>query len=163
MGSWYVARTKPLKEQEGAATLASLGAETYVPLLRRVSRRAGRRELGPMFSGYLFARLDVSSDQWLMARSAPGIAYFLGNDSGPTPLPDGFIPSLRERVETTNKSGGPPRFQPGQPVMITHGPFQYLEALFDRTLTSDGRARVLVQIVGRLVPTDLFERDLKAI
>jgi transcriptional antiterminator RfaH len=163
MPSWYVARTKPLKEQETSAALSGFGAQTYVPMLRRASRRAGRREMGPMFPGYIFASLDVASDQWLAARSAPGIAYFLGSDGEPTPLPDGLVSALMARVETENKSGGPQRFQPGQPVVITRGPFQYLEALFDRSLSAEGRVRVLVQIVGRRVPTELFERDLKAV
>ena len=116
-----------------------------------------------MFPGYLFARLTVPSEEWLMARSALGIAYFLGSQDRPTPLPDELMAALMDRVDLVNRSGGPRRYQPGQRVMITRGPFQYIEALFDRTLSPDGRVSVLLEIVGRLVPTEIYERDLKAI
>lgn len=158
---WYVARTKPGKEQHATATLVQRGIEAYLPILRKSRPRAGRRDWEPLFPGYLFARLDVPSEQWLAARSAPDVAYFLGQDGRPTPLSDGFVPTLMARLELANRKGGPPRFQPGQPVVITHGPFHSMDAIFDRSLSASGRSRVLVQLLHRQVPVDLFDEYLR--
>ena len=158
--SWYVARTKPRKELQAAATLTQRGIQVYLPTLCKHKPRAGRRDWEPLFPGYLFAGLDVHSDQWLMARSAPDIAYFLGQQGRPTALPEGFITELMSRVELANRKDWSPRFKPGERVIITHGPFQYLEAIFDRSLSASGRSRVLVQLLHRLVPTELPEEHL---
>ena len=157
---WYVARTKPRKELQAAATLTQRGIQVYLPTLRKHKPRAGRRDWEPLFPGYLFAGLDVPSDRWLAARSAPDVAYFLGEQGRPTALPEAFIPELMARVELANHRGGSPRFKPGERVIITDGPFQYLEAIFERTLSASGRSRVLVQILHRLVPAELLEEHL---
>src|SRR5215210_7919622 len=95
--AWYVARTNPGKERQATATLAQRSVEVYLPILRKAKPRSGRRDWEPLFPSYLFASMQVPSEQWLAARSAPGVAYFLGADGQPTPLPEGFIPALTER------------------------------------------------------------------
>ena len=49
--AWYVARTKPLKEHQAAATLAQRGIEVFLPMLLKSKRRAGRRDREPLFAG----------------------------------------------------------------------------------------------------------------
>lgn len=162
--AWYVARTKPRREQQAAAVLVQRGVEVYLPVLRRRKHRAGRRDWEPLFPCYLFASLQVPSDQWLAARSAPDVAYFLGTASGegyPVALPEDFVPALMARVDLANRDGGLSRFKPGDRVVITSGPFRYLEAVFDRRLSPSGRARVLVRLLRRLVPVELPEEQLK--
>ena len=152
MQYWYVARTKPRSEFTTAAMLAQRGVEVFLPAVppRRRADRPSRREA--LFPGYLFARLDLASDAWLIARSAPGVAYFLGADGAPTPLPDDLIETIQLRLErqATRRREAP--FRPGELVVITDGPFTGLEAVFDGCLSARGRVRVLLEIVERQVP-----------
>jgi len=159
--NWYVARTKPRKEREAAAALTGRGVEVYLPMLRKTRARTGRREWEPLFPCYLFARFEVPSYSWLAVRSAPYVAYFLGHAGLPSALPDGFVETLRIRLEQANRGGGPTPFRPGEQVVITQGPFRYLSAVFDRRLSASGRSRVLVQILRRLVPVELPEEYLR--
>ena len=46
-------------------------------------------------------------------------------------------------------------------MTITEGPFQYMDAIFERTLSANGRSRVLIQLLQRLVPVELPEIFLK--
>jgi transcriptional antiterminator RfaH len=159
---WYVARTKPGKEQRAATGLAQLQVDVYLPILRKDKPRAGRRGWEPLFPGYLFASFDPTSNRWRAARSAPNVAYFLGQEGHPSPLPDDFIPALKAHTERTNGGRGLSCFSAGQRVIITHGPFEYMEAVFDRRLSASGRSRVLLQLLHRLVPLDLPTEHLKS-
>jgi len=159
---WYVAHTKAGKEQHAAATLAQRGITVYLPKLMKRKPRLGRRDWEPLFPGYLFAHIDVPSQQWLAARSAPDVIYFLGERGQPTALPDELISALAGRLDQANRSGVPARFKPGDRVVIADGPFQYMEAVFDRTLSPSGRSRVLVQLLNRLVPVELSEARLNS-
>lgn len=161
MGEWYVAKTKPRREVAASVMLAQRDVEVYVPRTR-ASRRADptaeRDEL--LFPGYVFVRMVLNSNQWLRARSAPGIAYFLGDGDGPTALPDDLIDAIREGVDLSEGLVVRSPFKRGEAVVIKHGPFEGMEAIFDGRLTARGRVRVLLEIVQRLVPVDLMINQL---
>jgi transcription antitermination factor NusG len=159
---WYVAYTQPHKEQYAVAALQQRGVETYLPILIKPRPRAGRRDWEPFFAGYIFASLQIPSQQWLAIRASPGVAYFLGNDGQPTALPDDFIPAMRGRLESINRTGGLPSFRHGQRVTIVEGTFNYYDAIFDRRLSPAGRVRVLLKLLNRLVPLELPEHYLRA-
>ncbi len=157
---WYVAKTKRRRESHAAASLERRHVEVYLPLLSKTSSRAGQRAWEVLFPGYLFASLTIPSEEWLAARSAPDIDYFLGCHGHPVALPDDFVPALRARLERTNQAGGMARLQPGARVRITAGPFRYLEAIFERQLSPRGRAEVLVQVLQRMIRVQLPEHHL---
>ena len=47
------------------------------------------------------------------------------------------------------------RFQSGDRVLIKSGPLRDLEAVFDRSLSSSDRAKVLVDMLGRLTTCEI--------
>jgi Transcription termination factor nusG len=106
--SWYAVRTKPQKESQAAAILEQRGLTVYLPLLKKRKVRAGTRAQDPLFPCYLFAEVDVGTDAWLAARSAPYVNYFLGQRGVPTELPAAFVTALCARVDVENTSGSPP-------------------------------------------------------
>lgn len=152
---WYVVRTKGGRERETATMLSQRGVAVYLPILHKRRLRTGRRDWEPLFPGYLFASLEVPSHEWLVARSSPGVAYFLGQQGRPSPLPDGLVQDMVSRVEIANQETRVAAWQPGKRVVITQGPLKDLEAVFDRSLSAAGRVRVLVQVLSQLVPVEL--------
>ncbi len=167
MRAWYVAKTKPLRERQAATMLGQRGLEAYLPLIVGKGARRDLRRAEALFPGYLFARLDAQSSEWVEARSAPGIVYFLGAGLGirlvPTPVPDSLVAEIRGRLARQEYERRAPRFRGGERVRIADGPFAGLEAVFDGTLSAAGRSRVLVWLVGRLVPVQLDLRQLQAL
>jgi len=155
MRSWYVAKTKPRQEEQSSLVLAQRGLEVFLP---KVAAWTGRRRSGPpsrlepLFPGYLFARLDLHAPEWLAARSAPGVAYFLGAEGVPSPLPDDLVEAVRLRADAQRRHGWRQPFQAGDRVLITAGPLAGLEAVFDGTLSASGRSRVFIAVLSRLVP-----------
>jgi transcriptional antiterminator RfaH len=153
---WFAVKTKPRLEEQAKAVLAQRGIEVYLPYLPARPRR-GRR-VAPveiLFPGYLFARLAIGTPQWVAARSAPGVAYFLGSGGIPSALPEELIDLIRTRCEAHQRDGWKPPFKRGDRVQIQRGPFAGLEAVFECALSASGRVRVLLEVVKRLIPVDM--------
>lgn len=156
MEQWFAVKTHPRREQQVRTVLARSGVDVYVPLIptrRRPGEVAVRLEL--LFPGYVFSRLELGTSQWIAARWAPGVAYFLGAGGVPTALPDALIDGIRARVDSQAGAAFPPAFSRGDRVAIKGGPLDGLEAIFENTLSGTGRVRVLLEMVSRLVPVVL--------
>ncbi|MHB0870753.1 MAG: transcription termination/antitermination protein NusG [Chloroflexota bacterium] len=154
---WYVLRTKPMMEQHVGSLLSLHEAEHFLPLVR--SRRY-RSRTEPLFPGYLFCRMEIPSVQWVETRSLPGIAYALGANGTPVPVPAEVVDAVRERAALEDSLCVGSRFATGQRVRIAEGPFQGLEAVFDRRLSASGRSRVFVQFLRQLVPVEIHDEQL---
>lgn len=159
MRQWYVLKTKPRKEDLVFRLLGRQGIEVYLPKIR--GRKRGRgKPLEPLFPGYLFAALALHRGEGVLARWTPGVAYLLGYGGTPWPVPEELLARIRARL-ATGAARLPPRFQPGQRVLIDEGPFAGLEAVFEGTLCPAGRCRVLLEILGRSVPVQIETDWLK--
>ena len=154
---WYVLRTRPRAERQVSLLLMMRDAEHYLPLVS--GSRNGKR-MDPLFPGYLFCRVEIPSVQWVEIRSLPGIAYVLNAQGSPLPVPEDLVESVRARVELENSGRASARFKPGDRVRILRGPFQGLEAAFDRRLSPSGRSRVFITLLRRLVPMEIHEAEL---
>src|SRR5437762_635089 len=130
MKAWYVLRTHPRAEEQVSRVLGAKGLPVFLPRLKsRPVRRAtgqARWATEPFFPGYLFSNLDIQSEDWLIARSAPGVQYVLGqNVDGyrvPTPMPEDLIGQLGDRVALENEVRWDQTFRPGERLRILSGP-----------------------------------------
>jgi transcriptional antiterminator RfaH len=144
---WYVAKTKPHIERQAARVLESRQISVYLPLLR------SRNRVEPLFPGYLFLRIDLHTDDYLRSQSAPGITYILGSE--PIAVPEELIQAIRERVDRENVQSPVQRFKQGDQVIIASGPFDDIQAIFDRALSPRGRCFVLLEVLGRITRVQL--------
>lgn len=168
MNAWYVLRTHPRAEDQVSRVLAAKGLPVFSPRLkvRKVQRTgAGRWATEPLFPGYLFAEFDVDTEDWLIARSAPGVSYVLGQYAEghrvPVPVPVSLIDHLTQRLERENALRWDSNIQRGDPVRIVAGPFRSLDAVFDRQLGPKGRVQVFIASLSRLVPIEICVDDLQ--
>ncbi len=156
---WYVLKTKPRAEEKVTSVLSGRGIEAYLPQLKRHTRPGvWRRE--PLFSGYVFVRIDLGLDEWLRTRSAPCVSYAIGSEGCPTPVPDTVVQAIRTRMEACDGELSP-SLQQGDRVVIIGGPFRGIEAVFDARLNSNGRNRVLLTILGRMTRVEIGAHDLR--
>lgn len=73
-------------------------------------------------------------------------------------MPDAILLEIRRRLTELESSGYFDRtcpYQPGDIVRIKTGPFKDLDAIFDRELSRQGRARVLLELLGRLTGCEI--------
>lgn len=146
--SWYVLWVKPKREPQVASQLENRGMEVFFPMIRP-RRVPFTGLLEPLFSCYLFCKLDVQTEEILIARSAIGVRRLLGSAAGPTPVPEEVVQAIQLRLEHENNPTVIQQFEPGQRVLIGAGPFKDLEAIFDRRLSAAGRVRVFINMVGK--------------
>ncbi len=154
MEHWYALYTKPHKEHRVRSVLEGRGFETYLPAIQ--VRREGQKSTKTFFSCYLFVRLDPA-EALARVRWNPGIRRIVSFGKQPAIVRDDVIDTIRCHLKQMEASGYPveQRFKPGERVFIKSGPLRNLEAFFDRSLSSSDRAKVLVDILGRLTTCEI--------
>ena len=153
MERWYALYTKPRKEYHVNSFLESKGYETYLPTIR--VRKNGKEKTTPFFSCYLFIRMDASLD-FSHVRWTPGLRAIVSFGGQPAAVAEDAICLMKERLAQMQESGYPTHlFKPGDCVVIKSGPLRDFEGVFDRSLSSRDRARVLVDFLGRWTPCEV--------
>src|SRR5260221_2166888 len=120
---WFAVQVRARSEKLVAYILQNKGFEHLLPLYS-VRRQRSDRVVGidlPLFPGYLFCRLDLTS-RLLPLFTTPGVMRLLGVGSTPVPVDDSEIDAVRAIL----KSGHPARPWPmptnGEAVRIEAGP-----------------------------------------
>ena len=159
-GRWLALYTKPHKEYLVRELLSAQKVEVYLPEVAVKTRRRDRREKRPFFPQYLFARLDPQDGVVAKLRWTPGMRRIVSMGGRPVPVPDAVVQEIRRRLTTMAQVEPEEPFRQGDAVHIMRGPFEGLDAVFDRTLSAQGRVRVLLQWMSRWVAAELDLDDL---
>ncbi|MDQ7844111.1 MAG: transcription termination/antitermination NusG family protein [Armatimonadota bacterium] len=163
---WFVVQVKPRREAQVLRRLALGAVSTFLPFIEVARRRgpARRRGLEPLFPGYLFVRMFPVGEApaaWSRLRWTPGIVRILGIGETPVPVPEEFIEAIQERTKELGFVRLPSPLMSGMRVRLRSGPFQDLEAVFDRPLSRAGRVRVLLKLLGQPRPVEVDEDCLE--
>ncbi len=148
---WYVVHTKPRQEQRAQFNLAQQGYACYLPLLatEKLCRGALTLVHEPLFSRYLFIRLDAShsGQSWGPIRSTLGVQGLVSFGNQPAKVNDDLIEALQ--CHSARQQERPLRlFQAGERVQVKDGPFAGLEAIYQMT-QGEGRAQVLIELLSK--------------
>jgi len=143
---WYAIHSKPRQEERALENLERQGFEAWLPMLTVEKFRRGKlaKVVEPMFSRYLFIRLDTEQTNWSPIRSTLGVSKLVSFGNRPAIIEDGLIEALRQLPVRE-----PERlFQPGQAVKFVDGPLRGLEGIYEQ---ADGeiRAMVLVDLLSK--------------
>lgn len=139
--AWHLLQTKPRQEFRALEQLQNQGYTCFLPTLQREKVTRGKVEacVEPLFSRYLFIRLDTVSSNWSPIRSTRGVSKLVSFGGRFATLPDVCLEALRSAPRATSQR----LFEPGVRVTITDGPLAGLEGIYQ---LSDGEARALVLI-----------------
>ncbi len=159
---WYAARTKPLKEYTSKDRLEGEGFEVFLPCVKTLRPRRGRRDI-PLFSSYLFLRCDLEGQDGGPMRGLPDFVRLVGFGGIVPPVPDEVIGELTRRVEAVNGAGGLwTRFRPGDTVRVALGPIDSLGEVVAESKSRRARVRVLLDFLGRQVYAEVPRPGLQA-
>ena len=144
--NWYAIHSRPRQEERALDNLQRQGFEAWLPMLtvEKVLRSKLVQVVEPMFSRYLFIRLDTEQTNWSPIRSTLGVSKLVSFGNRPAVVADELIEALQQLPEQA-----PQRLiQPGQQVKIVSGPLRGLEGIYQQ---ADGelRAMVLIELLNK--------------
>ena len=142
---WFAVWTRSRQEKVAAAMLQMLGVQYFLPLKSELRQWSDRRQTicVPLFSGYLFVRMNPTKDSRLHVLKAPGIAGFVGNGKGPSPIPDQQIEDIRTVLTQRAECTVIPILEEGDRVRVVRGPLVGVEG---RLLQCNSTSRLLISI-----------------
>lgn len=164
MMHWYVVYTKAGQERLAEGNLRAQGFETYLPRLasRRKGAPRGAEVTVPMFSRYIFVRIDVDAAPWRSINGTFGVSNIVSFGERPARLPDAVIAELRNREDDDGIVRLPTvaPFRPGESLEISEGPLSEVRCLY-QARTSQERGIVLMSLLGRQVPVRVRQEKLR--
>ncbi|MFN6100280.1 MAG: transcription/translation regulatory transformer protein RfaH [Burkholderiales bacterium] len=143
---WYAIHSKPRQEERALDNLQRQGFEAWLPMLtvEKVLRGKLANVTEPMFSRYLFIRLDTEQTNWSPIRSTLGVSRLVSFGNRPAVVADELIQALQ-----TVPQRAPERlFQPGQTIKIVSGPLKGIEGIFQQA-DGEHRAMVLIDLLNK--------------
>lgn len=161
--TWYLVYCKPRQESVARENLLRQGYETYLPVMRDVRRRKGRRVtlIAPMFPRYLFIHLNRQTDNWAPVRSTLGVVSIVRFGRMAARVPDELVKLLRSREDQQGIQILPvEEYKPGSRVRITQGGFAGYEGIF-QAATGRDRVTVLLNVLGRKARTTVDSASIE--
>ena len=116
-----------------------------------------------LYSGYVFALIDLTTEIQHMIQSLPKVSGFIGESNIPTPLSEHDINVILDRVN--NRAAPKPKvfFDNGETVRIVDGPFANFTATVDEYDLEHGTLKLNVSIFGRATPVDISYTQVEKI
>lgn len=161
---WYALWTKSRHEKTAASTLGALGIAHYLPLQSELRQWTDRKQTVevPLFPGYLFVHIDALSKSKLDVLKAPGVVGFVGNSTGPLPIPEREIESVRKAVLGGATSSPDALFKEGDRVRVIRGALAGVEGTLIR-FGAKFQLVITIEMIQRSVTVMVSEQDVEAV
>jgi transcriptional antiterminator NusG len=131
--------------------------EVIVPTEDVIEVKDGKKKVSErsLYSGYVFAKIDLNTEIQHLIQSLPKVSGFIGDGKTPTPLSEHDINVILDRVN--NRAAPKPKvyFDNGEMVRIIDGPFANFTATVDEYDLEHGTLKLNVSIFGRATPVDI--------
>jgi len=172
-GEWYVIQTLSNQESKVKRYLDKFVVEeemedfvfeVLVPTENVVEVKSGKKTqiTRKFYPGYVFVRMRLYDEDgklmnkpWYFVRETAGVINFVGGDR-PAPLKKSEIDTILSQVEAASGKETPKiKYEVGEEVKITDGPFLNLNGRIDDIDPEKGKLKVSVSIFGRFTPVEL--------
>ena len=161
---WYVVQTKPADEYRVETNLTHQDIKVFLPQYESYHFAGSNsvRKIRPLFSSYLFARLDLEL-HYYNVKWTRGVRKILGNGGYPVPVPEDIIQAIVARMGEDNLVRMEEDFNEGDYVYVTSGPFKDLRGIFLRKMSDRGRVSILLNMISTGVPTQISRWRIKRV
>jgi transcriptional antiterminator NusG len=164
---WYIVHAYSNFEKKVADSIRETAAqrkltdrfeEILVPTENVVEVRRGRKINAErkFFPGYVLVRCDLTDEVFHLIKNTARVSGFLGADKRPMPISDAEAERIKGQVADGVEHPKPSvRFETGERVRVTDGPFASFEGLVEEVDEGRSRLKVAVSIFGRPTPVEL--------
>ena len=147
-----------IREQADQKGLADRFEQVLVPTEEVIEVKRGAKVSSErkFFPGYVLIKMDLSDETWHLVKNTPKVTGFLGSGAKPMPVTEAEVERIVGAVEEGVERPRPTiRFDIGEKVRVTDGPFQSFDGVVESVDEERARLRVSVSIFGRATPVDL--------
>ncbi len=164
---WYIVHAysnfekkvaEAIRDQAKQQGIGDHFSEIVVPTEDVVEIRRGRKfnSERKFFPGYVLVRMELSDEAYVLVKNTPKVTGFLGSQSKPAPVSEKEVQRILGAVEEGVERPKPTiRFDIGEQVRVTDGPFQSFVGSVEQVDEDRARLRVTVSIFGRATPVEL--------
>ena len=144
-----------------AVAEANLGEEideVLVPTEEVIEVRRGKKVTSErrFMPGYVLVRMEMTSRGYHLISSINRVTGFLGPQGKPMPMRDSEVNQILNRVEEGEAAPrNLIRFDIGEKVKVTDGPFEGFDGMVEDVDEEHSRLKVSVSIFGRATPVEL--------
>ncbi len=171
---WYAIQTYAGSEQavkRGIEQLAKdYGIEDkieriVVPTEEVIEVKNGEKKITErtLYSGYVFAQIDLDTDLWHKIQSLPKVSRFIGEQKTPTPLTEADIKVILDKMEQKQAPRPKVDFETGEMVRIIDGPFANFTGMVEEYDLDHGKLKLNVSIFGRNTPVEILYTQVEKI
>ncbi len=132
--------------------------EVLVPTEEVIEVRRGKKVTTErrFMPGYVLVRMNMSDAGYHLITSINRVTGFLGPQGRPMPMRDGEVNAILNRVEEGQEAPRTLiRFDVGERVAVTDGPFEGFDGMVEEVDDDNQRLKVSVSIFGRATPVEL--------
>lgn len=132
--------------------------EVLVPTEEVIEIRRGKKVTSErrFMPGYVLVRMEMSDRGYHLINSINRVTGFLGPQGKPMPMRDSEVNQILNRVEEGEaQPRNLIRFEIGENVSVTDGPFEGFAGMVEEVDEASGRLKVTVSIFGRPTPVEL--------
>jgi len=132
--------------------------EVLVPTEEVLEVRRGKKVTSErrFMPGYVLVRMEMSNKGYHLISSINRVTGFLGPQGKPMPMRDAEVNAILNRVEEGEAAPrNLIRFEIGEQVNVTDGPFEGFAGMVEDVDEEHSRLKVTVSIFGRATPVEL--------
>lgn len=140
------------------AGLADEIDEVLVPTEEVIEVRRGKKVTSErrFMPGYVLVRMEMTNKGYHLISSINRVTGFLGPQGKPMPMRDSEVNQILNRVEEGEAAPrNLIRFDVGEKVKVTDGPFEGFDGMVEDVDEEHSRLKVSVSIFGRATPVEL--------
>jgi len=132
--------------------------EVLVPTEEVIEVRRGKKVTSErrFMPGYVLVRMEMTNRGYHLISSINRVTGFLGPQGRPMPMRDAEVNQILNRVEEGEAAPrNLIRFDVGERVKVTDGPFEGFDGMVEDVDEDNSRLKVSVSIFGRATPVEL--------
>ena len=144
--------------------LDSLDIAHYLPLTTEKRQWSDRvqKVMLPLFSGYVFVRMNLLKENRLSVLKVPGVVGFVGNSIGPLPIPEEQIEGVRAVLASGAEFTVQPMLEEGDWVRVVRGALAGLEGRLVR-MNSASRLMISIEMIQKTLAISVGRQDVERV
>ncbi len=161
---WYAIHTLSGSEEKAVRTLrqrmemhglSDRFARILVPSEVVVDPKTKRKTTRRFFPGYVLVEMELDNETFHLIKNTPNIRGFVGGSRNPPPVPEAEVEKITRLLSNEEEPRPVLDFELGEEVRLTEGRYASMRGVIDEINESRGKLRVVINMFGRPVPTEL--------